>query len=156
MPHATGEDVCFLDDDDVWEPGARAAIEGAMLANPGHPIIFKMHVAATGGTLWTEPVLKMGNVGTPMLLLPNTESLRSGVWDHKYGNDFRFLESVGVTQDDVVWDPFVVATVRPIGSNAVFENNKIHATHAYVANLIPEAIPAPSRSDHDWRWGRRR
>jgi glycosyltransferase involved in cell wall biosynthesis len=113
IQHATGDYVCFLDDDDVYVPGARVAMEQAMTSHPGQPTIFKMHIAWTGGALWTEPVLRMGNLGTPMLFLPNDARAKRGTWDMKYGNDFRFIEACHYAPDTIHWDPTVIANIKP-------------------------------------------
>jgi glycosyltransferase involved in cell wall biosynthesis len=111
--HATGDYVSFMDDDDIYLPGARAAMAATMAAHPGQPTIFKMHIAWTGGYLWTEPVLKMGNVGTPMLFLPNDARTKSGKWGTVYGGDFAYIESLRLGTDTIVWDATPIASIRP-------------------------------------------
>jgi hypothetical protein len=111
-PYATGEYLTFLDDDDVWLPGARDAMESAMLAHPGQPTIFKMRISWTGGDLWQVPELRMGNVGTPMFFLPNQKD-KLGMWGRRYGGDFDFIASCRWPRESYVFDPHVVALIRP-------------------------------------------
>jgi len=113
MQFATGDYVAFMDDDDVYLPGARDAMEAAMLAHPGKPTIFRMQIARTGELLWREPVAKMGNLGTPMMFLPNVDRVKQGTWTKRYGNDFHFWESLRWPADAVVFDSAVIANIRP-------------------------------------------
>jgi len=113
MPHVTGDYIAFLDDDDVYLPGARDAMEEAMLAAPGRPTIFKMQIAWTGGTLWDDKVACMGNMGTPMMFLPNNAQTQRGRWGRAYGNDFEFWSSMGWTPDQIHWSDRVIALIRP-------------------------------------------
>lgn len=111
-PLAHGEYVAHLDDDDVWAPGARAAIEAGIMASPpGHPLMFKMEFA-NGGRLWDKPLLRYGNVGTPMIVLPN-EPAKFGRWANRYGGDFVFMSTLGWTPDELIWREDVIALIRP-------------------------------------------
>lgn len=112
IAHATGDYVSFMDDDDVYTPGARDAMEAAMTAHPGKPTIFRMQIARTGELLWREPVAKMGNMGTPMMFLP-TAAAKRGRWGKRYGNDFEFWASMQWPASDIVWSSDVIASIRP-------------------------------------------
>ena len=106
-PLATGKYLAHIDDDDVYVPGHRALMADAITQTPGRPVLFKMQYPK-GSSLWTVPELKMGNVGTPMMLIPNVPE-KLGTWGHKCGGDCRFLESMKWTRDEIVWRPEVIA-----------------------------------------------
>ena len=112
VPHATGDYLAFLDDDDVYLPGARTAMGKAMAQHPGRPTIFKMKISWTGGTLWVDPELRMGNVGTPMFFLPNQPE-KLGKWGRRYGNDFEFISTCKWMNEQFVWDSTVISLIRP-------------------------------------------
>lgn len=111
-PYATGDYLAFLDDDDLAAPGSRAAIEHAISLNPGLPAIFRMQYGTSGPILWGRPELALGNVGTPMFILPNDRS-KLGIWTSRYGGDFDFISSMQWAPDSIVWRGEVIANIRP-------------------------------------------
>lgn len=70
-----------------------------------------------GGTLWHERVVRHGNIGSPMLLVPNIPG-KLGQWRHHMGGfsgggDYVFCaETVGL-QGPPIWVPEVVCVIRP-------------------------------------------
>lgn len=109
---ATGDYVMHLDDDDCAAPGSRTAIEKVVqTAPPGCVLMFKMQFAH-GGTLWATPQLKYGNVGTPMMVLPN-EPAKFGTWAKRYGGDFVFMSTWKWGPAEIIWCEDVIAWIRP-------------------------------------------
>lgn len=106
-PHARGRYIAHIDDDDVYAPGSRQLMEDAIQQAEGKPILFRMRFP-NGITLWREPEVKCGNVGTPMMLIPN-EPKKLGAWQSFVGGDCAFLESSGWTPSEYVWRPEVIA-----------------------------------------------
>jgi len=103
--------LAFLDDDDAWTPGARAALAAAIADTPTRPSLFRMRYP-DGRTLWADPVLRCGNVGTAMMLLPN-DPTKLGRWTTRYEGDFDFLASMTWAVADIAWRPIVIAEVQP-------------------------------------------
>ncbi len=112
-PHVTTRYFANLDDDDRYAPGARALMGAAIQQHPDGPTIFRMRYP-NGYTLWSDPVLRFGNVGTPMMLMPNVTD-RLGVWGSFNGGDFHFLTSSGWQPDEYRWRSDVIAL---LGHNA--------------------------------------
>lgn len=111
MKVATGTHLAFLDDDDVFLPGA---IDTMRAHACDRPVIFKMAHPQLG-IFWREPVLRYANVGTPMILVPN-EPARLGVWapyEYGRGGDFAFLLGCVEMMGDPVWRDELVCQVRP-------------------------------------------
>lgn len=110
---ARGDYLLFQDDDDVYLPGALAAVRTALREAPGRPHVFRMRYAVTGAVLWHEPVLALGNVSTQMLAVPRRPDLVP--WDPQHGHDYRFLKAnLGLWPDGaLVWRPEVVTLIRP-------------------------------------------
>ena len=124
---------CTIDDDDVYLPGAldtmREAINGWMMLSdrPYHWFIFQM----VGGTKShfkdiTVPVmgtvLKLGNVGTPMLCWPHCgarfgvgQTPGTGLADYEdgYYGDFEMAQALQREWGDPIWVDHCVAIVRP-------------------------------------------
>jgi hypothetical protein len=116
VPHAHGGWLAFLDDDDVYLPGARAAhalgIASAIRRRSITPIIFKMRLAGTEEVLWRTPDLFYGNVGTPMMLVPNDPAhLRSGGFAARHGQDWDYLEGSTWPRRVFQWRGEIVAEV---------------------------------------------
>jgi glycosyltransferase involved in cell wall biosynthesis len=110
MPHATGTHLCFLDDDDIYLPGA---IEAMRKHACDRPVIFKMDHPAHG-LLWREKELTFGNVSTQMFLVPNDPD-RLGVWAHHMpelpqpGGDFTFIRECVEKMGEPLWRDELVA-----------------------------------------------
>ncbi len=112
MPKATTTHLAFLDDDDMWVPEARARILKAQTETPTRPIIFKMRYPS-GRELWNDKAVRRGNVGTPMIVVPNDQK-KLGRWPSQRMNDFYFLSSMKWRTNEIVWRPDVLALIRPI------------------------------------------
>lgn len=115
MPQARGRYLAHLDDDDVYAPNHRAIMAAALQQNPGRPHIFRMQYR-NGDLLWRHKIVEVGNVGTPMSLVPNIAAQR-GQFGSFYGGDITYLESyaarAGYTSADFVWNEDVTVLIRP-------------------------------------------
>lgn len=104
-PLAKGKYIAHIDDDDCYVPGTRALFEEIM--QTGRPAIFKMRFP-NGITLWREPKIACGNLGTPCLIILN-DPAKLGSWGSFVGGDCAFLESSKWAAEDYVWRPEVIA-----------------------------------------------
>ncbi len=113
IKYATGTHLVFLDDDDVFLPGAFPAMRVACAAYPGRPLMFRM-IAPWGATLWRDPVVRQGNHGGPQFVTPN-DITRLGHWSSRYECDFDFCVSTlaHYPPDALVWDTTVTYACRP-------------------------------------------
>ena len=108
----------FLDDDDVFAPGAIEIIKEAIAQHHPRPIIFKMR-NGNGETLWKNREVTPGNVGGSMFVCPNDPD-KLGKWDNGQGHrsDIEFirqtLENYGPGwRQDIVWSDEVIIHCRP-------------------------------------------
>lgn len=109
MPLCTKRYIAHIDDDDAYVPGTRALMADVMQKAPGRPVIFKMR-APNGITLWREPKIECGNLGTPCFLHPNMPT-KLGVWGSFIGGDCAFLQSSKWRAEDYVWREEVICLV---------------------------------------------
>jgi glycosyltransferase involved in cell wall biosynthesis len=104
-----------IDDDDTWEPNAWLTILGAIsrqVADPSpSPIICQMLYSISGRVLWNRPTVEVGNVGTPMFVVPNDRS-RLGVWGPRYEGDWDFIQQTVQLHNAVQWVPVPIARIR--------------------------------------------
>lgn len=111
---ATGTHLAFLDDDDVYLPGA---IELFRQAACERPVIFRMD-HYDHGILWRKPELAFGNVSTQMFLVPNVPE-QLGVWEAhdpsfaEPGGDFTFIKGCAAKMGEPIWRKEIVAKLRP-------------------------------------------
>lgn len=114
MPHAKGDYIAHIDDDDAYVPGHRAIMQAAIDRHPGRPLIFRMRYHH-GAELWRHKIAEVGNVGTPMSLLPNNG--HQGRFGSFYGGDIEYLDSYaapqGYSSDDYIWCEDVIVLIRP-------------------------------------------
>jgi len=106
-PFARGQYIAHIDDDDVYTPGTRAHMEDAIKQAQGNPILFRMRFP-NGITLWEEPVIRCGNIGTPCFLIPNRPTML-GRWEPFVGGDCKFLETCKWKPEEYVWRKEVIA-----------------------------------------------
>ena len=109
-----GDYLMALDDDDEYTPGAIAAARAAFAECPEpRPHIFRMSGHPSCALLWSEPVLKVGNLGTPCIAVPN-DPARLGRYGHRYTGDFDFaVTTCAAYPSGPVWREEVVCRVRP-------------------------------------------
>jgi len=106
MECANGDILSFMDDDDVYLPRARDLLEQA---SRDLPTIFRMRLV-NGDVIWKQQALECGNVGTPMIVVPN-DPVRLGRWSSRYICDYDFIMSC--RWPTVQWNPNIIAQVRP-------------------------------------------
>ena len=114
MHRAAGTHLLFMDDDDVYVPGAFAKMRRFADENPGRIGIFRMEYT-TGPKRWRVPELKNRNVSTQIFLVPNMPG-KLGVWEHRgtVHGDYTFIEETARLQGEPVFVDEVTVRVRPI------------------------------------------
>lgn len=118
MQKATGDALLFMDDDDVYAPGALRTIRQKLALAPDSIHVFRMdptnHPSVGTEYVWhTEGAIESGNVCSQILCIPT--SLWLGAWGRRYEGDFDFFKSTidlnpGV---EVLWHEDVVCILRP-------------------------------------------
>lgn len=108
--------LIWLDDDDVYAPGAIGVFREAARQNPGQLVIARMQYHH-GAILWNEPILQFGRFGTPCILTPNIpgkvgkwEPLLGGSTGGDYMHAANTVELLGLP---AVFRPEIVALIRP-------------------------------------------
>ena len=105
--------LAHIDDDDVYAPGARALMADAIASGPDRFTIFKMQYES-GLVIWNDPIIRWGNVGTPMMLVPNVTA-KMGQWGEKRDcGDLHFLQTMKWSGDEIVWRHDVIAHIRQV------------------------------------------
>jgi glycosyltransferase involved in cell wall biosynthesis len=114
MHRAAGSHLLFMDDDDVYVPGAFAKMRRFADDNPGRIGIFRME-STTGPKRWRVPRLENRNVSTQIFLVPNVPG-KLGVWEHRgtVHGDYTFIEETARLQGEPVFVDEVTVRVRPI------------------------------------------
>lgn len=111
MPAARGDSLMFIDDDDVYLPGALDLARGAMAQEPNRVHIFRMEHPSCG-LIWKEQKLAVGNVSTQMVVVPN-RPLMLGTWGDRYQGDYDFIAGTLDRQPHPVWHAETLALYRP-------------------------------------------
>ena len=106
-PHARGRYLAHIDDDDYYAPRTRWFMEDAIKKTPDRPVIFRMQYP-NGITLWRDPKVYCGNVGTPMILIPNVPE-KLAEFGSFHGGDCAYLENMKWQSSEIVWREEVIA-----------------------------------------------
>src|SRR3989344_1345429 len=116
--------LSYIDDDDIYVPGAREIMNRAVKENPeGYPILFKMQYPS-GRVLWRKKWVKNGNVSTQMILVPNKKHMLSS-WDqfHRWA-DFKFINCWQWPAKKIQWRHEVIVLIGH--DDEKYENNWIY------------------------------
>jgi SAM-dependent methyltransferase len=113
MGMAQGTHVLFMDDDDVYLPGALNIIRSALAQAPDRPHLFRVRNASARrpyASLWNSKSFVLGNVATPMIALPIVDGLL-GTWPNGHCSDYAFLRDTlpRFGEDRIIWREEVVA-----------------------------------------------
>lgn len=110
--------LIFLDDDDLFTPGAIEIIKQEIAAHHPRPIMFKM-INGNGEILWRNRELTPGNVGGSMFCCPNIPG-KLGKWSNGAGHrsDYEFIRETMESYGDgwrqhIVWSDKVIIHCRP-------------------------------------------
>jgi glycosyltransferase involved in cell wall biosynthesis len=109
MARAERDACCLIDDDDVYVDGALQAIREAVAQSPLAMHIFRMRYA-DGSVLWRTPELALGNIGTPMIVVPRQSF---GHFGDRYEGDFDFAYSTAQLVGEPIFHDRVIALIDP-------------------------------------------
>lgn len=107
-PMARGQYIAHIDDDDTYTPGMRALMQDAIINTPGRPVIFRMKYPC-GIVLWADQEIRCGNVGTPMILVPNMPTRFGCRWEPRLGGDCDFMLGLRWAPEEIVWREEIIA-----------------------------------------------
>ena len=113
MHRAAGSHLLFMDDDDQFARGALAAMRTFAREHPGRIGIFRMRFL-DGRVLWDEPVLRLRNVSSQMLCVPNVPG-KLGRWespDYPRVADYEFVRGAADLQGEPIFREEIVAHIR--------------------------------------------
>ncbi len=101
--------LAFIDDDDVYVPKAREIMDKAIRENPNnYPILFKMKYPS-GRVLWRDKKMICGNIGAPMILVPNIkDNLHEWELDESAA-DFQFVNNWKWPRKLIIWREEIIA-----------------------------------------------
>lgn len=112
IERAANSHLAFMDDDDVYLPGAFDAFRQAITQAPAQPHLFR--ISREGKVIWEYQVVRGANVSTQMFLVPKLPG-RVGRWSRDYDGDLHFIqETLGYYpegHDAVLWHEEIVASL---------------------------------------------
>ena len=114
ISRATGTHLAFMDDDDVYTPGAIDLMRATACERP---VIFRMDHYAHG-ILWSDAALRFGNVSTQMYVVPNVPE-KLGTWTPHIpgipepGGDYTFIKETCEMMGNPVWRQEIISILRP-------------------------------------------
>lgn len=105
---STCEYLAFIDDDDYYVKRHRQIMEDTINQNPEKPILFKMQYP-DGHTIWDKKEIIGGNIGSPMILVPNKKEMLYKWFSGRNMADFIFVRNWGWHDNDIVWSEEIIA-----------------------------------------------
>ena len=111
MRVANGDLLAFMDDDDTYLPGA---FDLMRTADSESLNIFRMQ--CRGRLLWMLCDIRVGNVSTQMLVVPNLPGV--GHWTRRYVHDYDFAAMAANRFRRIAWRKEPIAVSRPTSNLA--------------------------------------
>ena len=112
MKRATGDWIAFMDDDDIFAPGAIDTIRRIVSGQPQALYVFCMLFA--GVRHWSVPVIALQNVGTPMFVCPS-RGWRPWPTSGYSNEDYGFADlNKDSWSGGTVFREEIIAIVRPV------------------------------------------
>lgn len=109
MAKATGNALMFIDDDDdTYVANALEIVRDGFVTAPTKIHLFR-YLHSDGDVYWKFPQIALGNVGTPMIIVPNIKD-KLGAWTDRYQCDVDFLMETHKLMGDPVWHEEVLMT----------------------------------------------
>jgi glycosyltransferase involved in cell wall biosynthesis len=109
---ATGEYILFMDDDDEYTEGALDYMREMGTKHRGRIMVAKM-LHRSIGEIWKTHEIKIGNIGTQMLAVPN-DPPRLAKWTDLYVAEYLFLRETAdkwpMGDAGIVWLDRVICT----------------------------------------------
>jgi glycosyltransferase involved in cell wall biosynthesis len=125
MKTARGDVLLFMDDDDIYVRRAFRMMRESMISDWAIPHIFRMAAGGGGGyhtevhnftgVLWTDQALRFGNIGTPMVTVPNLRNLPKWAGFGKNSHDYEFIVDLVTNYfgGEVRWHEQITSIIRP-------------------------------------------
>lgn len=115
MSKATKETLIFIDDDDEYNENAISEIRRKSDESQGRIVLGRVKHRSIG-VIWRDMNVRIGNVSTQMIVVPNIPS-RLGFWVPMQGGDFAFLyqtvQKWPGKEDGIAWWWPILATHHP-------------------------------------------
>lgn len=112
MRQATGDWIAFMDDDDIFAPGAIGTIRRVVSGQP--PALYLFCMLLAGVRHWSRPVIALQNVGTPMIVCPSRGWRPWPTKDYQ-NEDYGFADlNKDAWPGGVVFREEIIAIVRPV------------------------------------------
>jgi glycosyltransferase involved in cell wall biosynthesis len=111
MDAASRDCFLYMDDDDEYVEECFPAIRKVVSENPGQAILAKMK-HRSGVVIWTDKTIRVGNVGTQMIVMPNMREYLVR-WPDNYEGDFHFISGVVRKGIPVCWWDRQIAIHHP-------------------------------------------
>lgn len=108
---ATGDWICFMDDDDVFTKDAEEILRRC-LQDEATWHVFSMQYPGEDRTLYASGV-RPGAVGTPMIVVPNRDDLPKWSDYRGYMGDYFFALSCKRLYGEPLYHREVIASIRP-------------------------------------------
>jgi glycosyltransferase involved in cell wall biosynthesis len=113
IERAKGTHLVFMDDDDQFALGALATMRAFAREHAGRIGIFRMRYL-DGRVLWADPVLRLRNVSSQMLCVPNVPG-KLGRWEspeYQRVADYEFVRATVELQGEPIFRDEIVAHIR--------------------------------------------
>ena len=106
-----GQGMMFMDDDDVYLPRGIVHAREAFSAAPERVHIFRILGPDAEPFVWRDPVLRVGNVSTQCVVVPQAAVGRAS-WGDRYAGDFDFIEAAARALGEPVFHEQPIAMLR--------------------------------------------